>query len=94
MMYSVWNPSTRRYDYYESSRGTPEHAPAPRHLRAQGMGATPDESGWPVPRDARRVGSGEEARGRIASLGTSDTPNSMGVVAIATGLYVLWRTLQ
>jgi hypothetical protein len=69
MIYSVWNQTTRQYDYYRS-RNTQHTAntPKPTHLKHRKMGATVNQAAWPLPAGAVRVGSGPYAKGRIASL--------------------------
>ena len=69
-MYSVLNKATRQYDYYESGEPEPWHAPAPPKARAvSSLGSTPDDAAWALPLGAKRVGSGSDARGRIAVIG-------------------------
>ena len=67
MRYSVWNPATRSYDYYEAQGDASIHAGAPPRAASSALGATPEQAAWPLPEDARRVGSGEMPQGRIAS---------------------------
>lgn len=95
MNYSVWNNGTRKYDYF-TAPGTPEiHAGAPPRVRGSDLGATPEQAAWPLPLGARRVGSGELPRGRIASLGDSggglfDIDLKKSVIYGIAG-YLLWR---
>lgn len=101
MIYSVWNQAAEKYDYYESPTADAEYnAPAPRHLRpTTKLGATPSTAGWPLPSNARKVGSGDYARGRIASRGGGGAlglvpflPVSIGEAAvIAVVGWWLWR---
>lgn len=69
MMFSVYNPDSGQFDYYESSRKQlVQNVEKPRHIAAHHtLGATVDAAAWPLPADAHRVGSGEHAIGRIAS---------------------------
>ena len=91
MIYSVWNSRGRHYEYFETNEVSPTHAPPPKHVQGRGLGATPDEAGWPLPHGARSIGTGELPRGRIASTGLSGTPSSSApMLAIGVGLYVLW----
>jgi len=67
MLYSVMNTKSRRYDYYETGEAEPWHAPPPpRAKAATALGAVPEDAAWPLPPNARRVGSGDTAQGRIA----------------------------
>ncbi len=66
--YSVWNQGTGLFDYYESSRAQATlNVEKPTHLRgSQTLGAFVGEAAWPLPSDARPVGSGSMAIGRVA----------------------------
>lgn len=99
MIFSVWNQGTRRYDYYESPQ--PEasaNVEKPRHLRTRKLGSTVTQAAWPLPANARMVGSGDQAHGRIASrggsaLGAADD-GGMGTVKIGMLLlsgFLLWK---
>lgn len=68
MIYSVMNTGARKYDYYETPEAEPWHAPAPPPARASSLGAVPEDAAWPLPAGARKIGSGFEAKGRIAVL--------------------------
>jgi hypothetical protein len=89
MLYSVMNTKSRQYDYYETGEAESSwHAPpAPRARAATALGAVPEDAAWPLPSGARRVGSGEMARGRIATR--RGTPIGMpGLGAIEPALEV------
>ena len=101
MHYSVWNQGSRQYDYYD----TPEvqlgsNIPAPKHISAKDLGVPIDHAVWPLPSSAQKTGSGDQARGRIASRkgigGTSlgairmDT-NTLGMLGLGVAAFLLWR---
>lgn len=68
MKYSVWNFGTASYDYYEDARvSTGQNAPKPGHLVNRTLGSTIDQASWPLPSDAKRIGSGTVAIGRVAT---------------------------
>ena len=68
MIYSVWNQGARQWDYYEdNSQQSTANTPKPSHIPNARIGATPDEAAWPLPSSARRTGSGNEPRGRVAA---------------------------
>ena len=106
MTYSVWNQAAGAYDYYEVP-GSPGkvNAPVPTHLRQTKLGMTAREAAWRLPSGAKLVGSGAEARGRVASspsqglgffdpigiVGTIVTTPWLLVASAATVGYVLWR---
>jgi hypothetical protein len=67
-MYSVMNPRSRQYDYYETGAAEPWHAARPpRPHAASDLGAVPEEAAYRLPSSARYVGSGETAKGHVAS---------------------------
>lgn len=68
MMYSVWNQGLGAYDYFEdSSRQEVLNTPAPTHIRSRTMGTAVQAAAWPLPVGAKKVGSGPQAIGRVAS---------------------------
>lgn len=101
MIYSVWNQAARQYDYYETNtvqKGA--NTPAPSHIRAKPLGATIDQAAWPLPAGARKVGSGEFAKGRIGSRGSSALSlgaftmdqNTFAMVGLGLAAFLLWRS--
>jgi hypothetical protein len=101
MIYSVWNQGRGVYDYYQTSeiQGT-ANAPRPDHLRSTQLGMPPAQAAWPLPAGSKFIGSGEFARGRVASLASSRsalsgfwiddlfTLKGIAVVALA---WFLWK---
>jgi len=93
MKYSVWNPGTRRYDYYEAQSDGATHAGAPPRASTSELGATPEQAAWPLPADAVKAGSGELPQGRIAS--TEAKPVSFDKVFLAAAAaYFIWRVIK
>ena len=100
MIYSVWNQGARVYDYYQS----PEvqhtlNTPVPKHIRPKEYGVTVDQASWPLPASARKVGSGELAKGRIASRGGAGSPlgaimdsNTLGMIGLGIAAFFLWKS--
>jgi len=87
VIYSVLNPRNREYDYFETGEVEPWHAPAPPlPSSASALGATPEQIAWPLPRGARPIGSGPEARGRIATRAAARTSTPLGLGAIEPAL--------
>jgi hypothetical protein len=65
--FSVWNPGTAQFDYFE----TPElaqssNAEKPSHLTSRTLGSTVEQAAWPLPAAAVPAGSGPHAEGRVA----------------------------
>jgi hypothetical protein len=96
MRYSVYDYTRRVYDYYDAPGPGGTHAGSPPMLRPLGeLGVSPDRASWSLPMGARKVGSGDLPRGRIASLGGADLmadPMRLGVYAILA--YLGWRALR
>lgn len=99
MIYSIWNQGQGVYDYY--SAGGPQetaNAPKPSHLKQSKLGLTPAQASWPLPVGAKKIGSGEFARGRVASS-SSRALGSFGiddlfdyrVLLIGAAAYLWWR---
>lgn len=66
-MYSVWNWNTGRYDYYRGDGAAPGTKVGGRRARGSGVGGVRLEDALPtLPRDAVLLGSGTDARGRVA----------------------------
>lgn len=81
MIYSIWNPGTRRFDYYETpAQMRRSNVEKPSHLGPHNLGATPEQAAWPLPDHAVQVGSGPEARGRVAYAKGSLGDGSLGDV--------------
>lgn len=68
MIYSVWNHAARVYDYYETrEKNNATSAPKPGHLKPSTLGLSPEQSAWPLPSNAKRIGQGKYPKGHIAS---------------------------
>jgi hypothetical protein len=93
LVYSVWVPQKRGYDYYEAAGSLRAGviAPNPRIRASSPLGATIDEASRRLPAGAKYVGSGELARGMIASrnsgaLGAFPDVGAIPLWAIALGI--------
>ncbi len=96
MRYSVYNHTAKVYDYFEGPGPSGSHAGAPPVRTGNKIGPTPDQAAWPLPASSRKVGSGELAQGRIATLGSDGGTPAMpgGVVGYGIVGYVLWRIFR
>jgi hypothetical protein len=101
MLYSVWRPELKQYDYYAAQPALGDvYNPPPRQLRSHGeLGLTPDEAAWPLPGDAKRVGQGVLARGMVATLnrgalGSFELTSTVGMLGLVLAAYGLWRVLR
>jgi hypothetical protein len=83
-VYSVWNG--KEYDYYEAADIV---APTPSHLESSKIGTPADDAGWPLPKNAIKVGSGPQARGMVASTSSSSSISITTIVAIGVLAWVL-----
>lgn len=94
MIYSVYNYGARSYDYYDDGKPSGTHAGAPPIISMGGIGETPEAAAWRVPVGAKKIGSGDLPRGRVASLG-GDPGSDLPRLGIAIGLaYVAWRVFR
>jgi hypothetical protein len=98
MIYSVYNTTTRLFDYYQTNELAPTHAGAPaKSILASSLGASPEQAAWTVPVGAKKTGSGVEPRGRIATKGSLvpfaglDELEPTTIAAIGIGAYFIWK---
>lgn len=101
MTYSVYNYQTKKYDYFWSPESVRAHAPKPPTPSGVGaLGSTPDQAAWPLPYGAKKIGSGDNPRGRIATskgamqtlgLGEFSFDNSTNLIAMGGLGYLVWR---
>jgi hypothetical protein len=96
MIYSVWDAGSRSYDYYQTAAAPPTAPPEPTHLRKEALGLAPEDAAWPLPGDARWIGRGKEAKGKIAAqrsvLGDLASGKAPGVlIGLGVAALVLWR---
>lgn len=93
MIYSIWDQAKRRYDYFEAPGAVDRETSAPRpgHLRDQALGVSPERAAWPLPAGARPVGSGNYARGMIASRESGGM--SLGFFEVTPTNMVLWGVI-
>jgi hypothetical protein len=104
VVYSVWNYGARRYDYYRGGQAssTTHAGTPPSRMGKSPLGATPEQLAWPLPSDAVFCGSGNVARGKIASrpsgllgLGLGPDGHELPMYLIYAGLmYAAWRFLR
>lgn len=91
-VYSVYNYGSKSYDYYDDGQPAPTHAGPPPIAPMGGIGETPESAAWRLPLGARKVGSGDLPRGKIASLGGTDTAGDLGKLAVIAGVgYLIWK---
>lgn len=91
MIWSCFNPQSGFYDYFESPEQIPINAdlPVPKLPPAGNeVGVSSMEAGRPLPRNARRVGSGWHARGLVATCGQNYGLGDASGAAVSRGL--LW----
>jgi hypothetical protein len=94
MVYSVWNKGTQSFDYFEGLGSLVDgQLPKRTLIGRRQLGMTPEESSARLPAGARKIGSGEFAKGVIATrggvgLGFDLGGPSMKVILAALG--VIW----
>ncbi len=84
LTYSVWSPQKRGYDYYEAPGNLRAGviAPRPSISASSVLGATVDEAARRLPSGAKYVGSGELARGMIATRNSGAALGAFDVGAV------------
>lgn len=66
MIYSVWVPEARRYDYYSVGEAIEDDTPAPSFSSGPSkLGYAPGEASWDLPAGAKPIGQGQRARGVV-----------------------------
>jgi len=97
-LYSVYSYDRRQYDYYEAPSIGGTHAGAPPKAPARhATGATPEGGTWRLPFGAKKVGTGDMPKGRIAATGIhlgglGDLAADLPRVAVIAGVAILaWR---
>lgn len=106
MRYSVWNQAKRQYDYYEAVGQVQKQAntPKPTHIPDSHLGVTVDMASWPVPKNAKLVGSGQKAIGRVGTRnarnarsglsGFIDGANTSAMIMLAIAGLVLFKVAK
>lgn len=84
MIYSVWVPEERGYNYYSVGEAIEDDTPAPSVRGSTKIGCAPGEATWLLPAGARPIGSGPRARGVVVH------PASLGGLDLAGGGPLKW----
>jgi len=101
-IYSVWDWSNGRYNYYQASAhrkpryGDEVQPPKPNYSLGSSLGEEPDHSGNALPRGVRYLGNGHRAMGEIVSSVESELKNPWTAVALAIAIptALLWLTTR
>ncbi len=93
-VYSVYNYGRKSYDYYDDGKATPTHASSPKMFSLGGIGEAPDAAAWRLPLGAKKIGSGEMPRGRIASMGAFSSGDGVKLAGLGLAAYLAWRYLR
>lgn len=100
MIYSVWNQGGGRFDYFDDGRPQATvNVEKPTHLRQRELGNTVEQAAWPLPSDARQVGSGVMPRGRVAipsgqALGASEgAMSTLKLGLLGASALLAWKFL-
>ena len=73
--FSVWNPTSLQYDYYQAPAGLRDGVIAPTPILSnRRLGLTPEEAARSLPSAAVQEGSGSMARGMIAGRHGTESP--------------------
>ena len=88
VVYSVWEPSTKTWSYYDGSEAKLEPARGP----SSDLGVAPEDALPRLPFGASKIGAGTEARGIVATNGVQIPVMKWGLFALAA--YGLWRIVR
>lgn len=88
-VYSVWDPRSYSYKYYECAENVNENPKPSKSLFTSAIGATVTEISYKLPAGARLVGEGKEAKGAVIHLGGTGE-DSLPIVPILLGVGLLW----
>jgi hypothetical protein len=100
MIFSVFNVDRKVYDYFEGQGPSGTHAGTPPIRAHADIGATPDQAAWIVPVGARKVGSGELPKGRIATfngggaLGDFSSGGAVKLGVVGLIAYLAWKAFR
>jgi hypothetical protein len=106
MIYSVWQPGSHVYRYYDVPEQYADDVPTPRRSGKSPIGAAPEEISWRLPASAQPVGSGEAPKGVVVhtlpsrpgggapSLGSYESLNAVNWLTLAVGGYFLSKALD
>lgn len=90
MTYSVFQPKTGMYTYYQSAT-----TPRVSHNGGGPLGLTPEQAAHALPPGARKIGSGQTAKGVIAQGGIEiPAPNWLIAGGLLVAGFLLLRGLQ
>lgn len=95
MVYSVYNPQTKRYDYFQSREPFQEFAPTMKLAPRSELGVVWTDAMWRLPSGAKYIGSGQIAKGAIAAgkgqggLGGTIQEDLAGFVIVGVALAAL-----
>lgn len=88
MIYSCFNAPLGMYEYFEDNRQHPTNGdlPVPKLPPQTGrIGVPAMDAGRPLPRDAKRAGTGWEARGMIVNCKPMATAGLSGIGQMSAG---------
>lgn len=91
MIYSVWNPAARLYHYYEDNKPPTATPPTPSHLKGQPneLGWASDKASWKLPSGAKQIGTGQQARGMVATSDFDVGGLPWGLILAGVGIWFL-----
>lgn len=91
MIYSVWVPGERRYNYYSvGGMPTEDDTPTPSFGGGSKLGYAPGEATWALPANAQHVGSGPRARGVVVHPGSGGQRGALGDFFDYSGLWAFY----
>jgi hypothetical protein len=92
--YSTWNPRTLNWDYWRAMGDTGLRAGViakPPRLSTRKLGLAPEEATRRLPAGAKRIGSGDVARGQVAGTGLGAVGSGIHPLWLLGGAYLVYR---
>ncbi len=96
MVFSVWNGPQKRYDYYQAGDNGYGKAPDTGHL-SSGSTVAAVRAGYRLPPGARMIGSGDVAKGMIASIGGGSALGGFvdgGAIGLVVLAFFIWKVAK
>lgn len=93
----MFNYSSGLYDYYQDNKNLGVGATPPKkRLLGGNLGVAPEQAALSLPSGAKKIGSGDAAKGVIATSGVTffDSMDYVKIGLLLGSAVILWRVLK
>ena len=97
LLYSVYNYGSGLFDYYQDGKNLGvSDTPPKKRLAKGGLGVSPEQAALSLPSNAKKMGSGDVAKGIVATsgVGSFDSMDYVKIGMLALSAVLLWHTLK